>query len=98
MKAKLFFLVLFFGITLIVFAQVQTKKDCSKDLDKDGISDCFDMCANTPEGVRVDNKGCPRDTDGDGIPDYLDKQLITPTECQPSDSNGIGDCNRIYKK
>jgi hypothetical protein len=32
------------------------------------------------------------DTDGDGVPDYRDKQLITPTECQPVDEDGIGKC------
>lgn len=71
----------------------QPKKDCRKDADDDGINDCFDQCADTPAGIRVDSKGCPRDTDADGIPDYLDKQLITPTECQPSDSNGVGKCD-----
>jgi hypothetical protein len=32
------------------------------------------------------------DTDGDGVPDYKDKQLITPTECQPVDADGVGKC------
>ncbi len=65
---------------------------CSKDADGDGISDCFDRCPNTPGGVSVDSHGCPFDTDGDGVPDYKDKQLITPTECQPVDADGVGRC------
>jgi len=33
-----------------------------------------------------------RDTDGDGIVDCKDKQLITPTDCQPVDADGVGKC------
>jgi hypothetical protein len=65
---------------------------CDNDSDGDGISDCFDRCPNTPGGVSVDSHGCPFDTDGDGVPDYKDKQLITPTECQPVDADGVGKC------
>lgn len=65
---------------------------CDKDADGDGISDCFDRCPNTPGGVSVDSHGCPFDTDGDGVADYKDKQLITPTECQPVDADGVGRC------
>lgn len=65
---------------------------CEKDADGDGISDCFDRCPNTPGGVSVDSHGCPFDTDGDGVADYKDKQLITPTECQPVDADGVGRC------
>ncbi len=65
---------------------------CDIDTDGDGVSDCFDRCPDTPVGVAVDTHGCPMDTDGDGVPDYKDKQLITPTECQPSDADGIGTC------
>jgi outer membrane protein OmpA-like peptidoglycan-associated protein len=32
------------------------------------------------------------DTDGDGVPDSRDKQLVTPTECQPVDADGVGKC------
>lgn len=67
-------------------------EDCSKDADGDGISDCFDRCPNTPGNVSVDSHGCPFDTDGDGVADYKDKQLITPTECQPVDADGVGKC------
>jgi hypothetical protein len=91
-----FLLLIYIGINFSIAQQTNQppKKDCRKDADDDGINDCFDQCANTPKGVRVDSKGCPRDTDGDGIPDYKDKQLITPTECQPSDTNGIGECKK----
>lgn len=62
------------------------------DSDGDGVTDQFDKCPDTPAGVAVDAHGCPLDTDGDGVPDYKDKQLITPTECQPVDADGVGKC------
>jgi OmpA-OmpF porin, OOP family len=62
------------------------------DSDGDGVADQFDKCPGTPAGVAVDTHGCPLDTDGDGVPDYKDKQLITPTECQPVDADGVGKC------
>ncbi|GAA4452762.1 hypothetical protein GCM10023092_12130 [Rurimicrobium arvi] len=62
------------------------------DADGDGIADQLDKCPGTPAGVAVDAHGCPMDTDGDGVPDYMDKQLITPTECQPVDADGVGNC------
>lgn len=62
------------------------------DADGDGIADQFDKCPGTPAGIAVDAHGCPMDTDGDGVPDDRDKQLITPTECQPVDADGIGKC------
>jgi len=78
------------------YNEMKSKKaptnNCDKDADGDGISDCFDRCPNTPGGVSVDSHGCPFDTDGDGVADYKDKQLITPTECQPVDADGVGKC------
>jgi len=62
------------------------------DADADGVPDQLDKCPGTPAGVAVDSHGCPMDTDGDGVPDYMDKQLITPTECQPVDADGVGNC------
>ncbi len=66
--------------------------NCDLDTDGDGVSDCFDKCPDTEAGVAVDTKGCCLDTDGDGVCDSRDKQLITPTECQPVDADGVGTC------
>ena len=62
------------------------------DTDGDGVTDQFDREPNTPAGASVDAHGVSKDTDGDGVPDFKDKQLITPTECQPVDANGVGKC------
>ncbi|HTN45876.1 MAG TPA: hypothetical protein VL098_05970 [Flavipsychrobacter sp.] len=62
------------------------------DTDGDGVADQLDKCPGTPAGEAVDSHGCPLDTDGDGVPDSRDKQLITPTECQPVDADGVGKC------
>jgi outer membrane protein OmpA-like peptidoglycan-associated protein len=62
------------------------------DNDGDGVADQFDREPNTPAGASVDSHGVSKDTDGDGVPDFKDKQLITPTECQPVDANGVGKC------
>ncbi|MFZ9661048.1 MAG: OmpA family protein [Chitinophagaceae bacterium] len=72
--------------------RMKLPKPVLKDADGDGIADQFDLEPNTPAGAPVDNHGRSRDTDGDGVPDYKDKQLVTPTECQPVDANGIGKC------
>lgn len=62
------------------------------DNDADGVTDQFDLEPNTPAGVPVDTHGVSRDTDGDGVPDHKDKELITPTQCQPVDADGVGKC------
>jgi outer membrane protein OmpA-like peptidoglycan-associated protein len=62
------------------------------DSDGDGVTDQFDLEPNTPKGAPVDTHGVSRDTDGDGVPDFKDKELITPTQCQPVDADGVGKC------
>ncbi len=62
------------------------------DADGDGVTDQFDLEPNTPAGAPVDSHGVSKDTDGDGVPDFKDKELITPTQCQPVDADGIGKC------
>jgi hypothetical protein len=62
------------------------------DTDGDGVIDQLDREPNTPAGSPVDTHGVSLDTDGDGVPDHKDKQLITPTECQPVDADGVGKC------
>lgn len=47
------------------------------DSDEDGVSDFDDKCAQTPEGVTVDENGCPVDSDNDVIADYRDKEDST---------------------
>ncbi len=67
-------------------------KPVLEDSDGDGVVDQFDLEPNTPQGAPVDSHGVSQDTDGDGVPDFRDKQLITPTECQPVDADGVGKC------
>ena len=61
------------------------KKDI--DSDGDGVFDRYDVCANTPKGVKVDKDGCPYDSDHDGVLDYKDKCPNTPTDISV-DANG----------
>lgn len=72
--------------------RMKMPKPVLDDADGDGITDQFDNEPNTPAGAPVDSHGVSRDTDGDGVPDYKDKQLVTPTECQPVDADGVGKC------
>jgi outer membrane protein OmpA-like peptidoglycan-associated protein len=67
-----------------------------KDTDKDGVSDAFDKCPNTPAGIAVDRKGCPLDSDNDGVADYLDAcpsiaGIKTLNGCPDKDNDGIAD-------
>lgn len=71
---------------------MQLPKPILDDKDGDGITDQFDNEPNTPAGAPVDSHGVSRDTDGDGVPDYKDKELVTPTQCQPVDADGVGKC------
>lgn len=61
--------------------------DRPKDADRDGVTDIYDECANTPRNVKVDEDGCPVDEDSDGVPDYLDKCYNTPARVKV-DTNG----------
>lgn len=70
-----------------------------KDSDKDGVPNKYDLCPNTPVGVKVDTKGCPIDSDNDGVADYLDKCPNTPVGVKvdadgcptDSDHDGVSD-------
>ncbi len=48
-----------------------------KDSDGDGVSDAFDLEANTPKGALVDGSGRALDLDGDGIRHELDTDPFT---------------------
>jgi hypothetical protein len=48
-----------------------------EDDDGDKVKNNDDECANTPPGVKVDEKGCPVDGDKDGVPDYKDDEKKT---------------------
>ncbi len=70
-----------------------------KDKDNDGVYDKYDICPNTPIGVKVDTKGCPMDSDNDGVADYLDQCPGTPVGVTvnangcplDSDNDGVAD-------
>ncbi len=62
------------------------------DADGDGVTDQFDMEANTPAGCPVDSHGVTKDTDGDGVPDCRDKEILTQQSCFPVDADGVGKC------
>ncbi len=59
--------------TLEVYLGINYYFGKPKDQDRDGVSDRYDRCSDTPIGARVDEFGCPLDSDGDGIYDGLDK-------------------------
>ncbi len=67
-----------------------------KDADKDGISDHFDKCPNTPAGLAVDRKGCPLDRDNDNVADYIDAcpdnaGTAALNGCPDKDNDGLAD-------
>ncbi len=73
--------------TLEVFLGVNYYFGKTVDLDKDGVPDRVDFCADTPVGALVDEKGCPLDSDGDGVYDGLDRCPATPASTKV-DVNG----------
>jgi len=58
------------------------------DQDRDGVSDEYDMCPNTPPFYRVDERGCSLDTDGDGI---VDSEDMCPEKAGSINNNGCPD-------
>lgn len=59
------------------------------DSDGDGVPDFEDMCAQTPEGAKVDEFGCALDTDRDLIQDYRDQEEFTGAD-KIANLKGIG--------
>ena len=55
-------------------------KVIANDADGDGVSDEIDKCADTPQGVAVNENGCELDSDGDGIVDSKDQCPETDKE------------------
>ncbi|MDA3930713.1 MAG: OmpA family protein [Prolixibacteraceae bacterium] len=83
---------LFGGIRIGLVVKISREKD----QDHDGVPDNEDECPDTPEGVKVDEKGCPLDTDKDGIPDFEDDCPDDPglpkyNGCPDTDGDGIID-------
>lgn len=71
-----------------------------KDADKDGISDKYDKCPDTPPGIEVDKTGCPLDKDADGVADYLDEcpdvaGVKSLKGCPDKDGDGVADKNDV---
>lgn len=68
-----------------------------KDKDGDGVSDKFDLCPKTPEGVEVDSVGCPLDDDKDGVWNINDRCPNTPgsVDNQGCPENGADVLNEI---
>jgi outer membrane protein OmpA-like peptidoglycan-associated protein len=85
------FLTAYLGMSYTIDARV--------DADNDGVDDSYDICLDTPEGLKVDENGCPIDTDRDGVPDYLDQCPNTPARVRvyengcplDSDRDGVPD-------
>jgi hypothetical protein len=60
------------------FEEIDFYSFAVEDSDGDGVNDFDDKCAQTPEGVQVDESGCPLDTDKDVIQDFRDDEGATP--------------------
>ena len=78
-------------LTLILDGQKNiTATFALTDTDNDNISDKFDLCDDTPEGLIVDQNGCAavqKDTDEDGVNDAIDICPNTPAN-ENVDENG----------
>ena len=69
------------------------------DVDKDGVSDYFDVDNETPDTCMVYGNGTSVDTDGDGIPDCQDFEISDP-DCEvdengkmlDDDNDGVPNC------
>jgi type IX secretion system PorP/SprF family membrane protein len=62
------------------------------DQDRDGVTDEYDICPNTPPFYRVDERGCSLDTDGDGI---VDSEDMCPEKAGNINNNG---CPELIEK
>lgn len=67
-----------------------------RDMDRDGVADRRDTCANTPMGAVVDPQGCPSDADRDKVfngldacPNTVEGAEVDARGC-PKDSDGDG--------
>lgn len=82
-----------FGASMYFLLKIPIPYGHKKDTDKDGISDKYDVCLNTP-GI-WEFKGCP-DKDGDHVPDKDDRCPDVPGKkelqgCPDKDDDGIID-------
>ena len=67
---------------------VENKMDTlTGDIDKDGVSDYFDVDNETPDTCMVYGNGLAVDTDADGVPDCQDEE-ISDLDCEV-DENGV---------
>lgn len=59
-----------------------------KDTDGDGVSDYFDKCAGTPQGIKVDGSGCP-------LPEHLPRitETVVKTGINQEDLNVMAEAS-----